>query len=161
VIDRRCAISLMLTALSSASLPSAGRAQQSFQRFIPFLIDLPGWTGPPPAGTEEERKGGRVITASRSYLRGDARFNALIISGAAALAAGNNGVHVTVGGVHKSTSMIDGFQVATQSDKIFVLISITVGPNAMFNLFFNNVSENEAMTLAQKFDWKAIQALAN
>ena len=53
MIDRRCAICLVV-ALSIVSLPPTVRAQQSFQRLIPLLIDLPGWVGPPPAGTAEE-----------------------------------------------------------------------------------------------------------
>jgi hypothetical protein len=38
--------------------------------------------------------------------------------------------------------------------------TIPLGPKAMFGLFFNDVSEDEAMAIAQKFDWKGIQALA-
>jgi len=152
-----------ITLLSSvaAAWPRAVLAQQGYQRFIPFLIELPGWTGLKPVGTDEERKGGRVTSALRGYLRGDARFNASIISGTVALAASNDGVHITVGGVHKSTSTIEGFQVTTQTSPVFVIIAITLGPDAMFNLFFNNVSEEEAMTIAQKFDWKGIQQLVN
>jgi hypothetical protein len=51
--------------------------------------------------------------------------------------------------------------LTTLTSPVFVNITINLGPNAMFNLFFNNVSEEEAMTMAQKFDWKAIQALLN
>jgi hypothetical protein len=61
----------------------------------------------------------------------------------------------------KSTSTIEGFQVTTQTSPVFVIIAITLGPDAMFNLLFNNVSEEEAMTIAQKFDWKGIQQLVN
>jgi hypothetical protein len=152
---------ITLLGSAAAAWPRAVLAQQSPERFIPFLIDLPGWTGSQPAGTEEERKGGRVITATRGYLRGDDRFNAFIISGTSALATSNDGVHITVGGVHKRTSTIDGFQVTTQSAPVFVLIAITLSSGAMFNLIFNNVSESEAMAIAQKYDWKGIRALVN
>jgi hypothetical protein len=146
---------------TTAAWPRAVRAQQDYQRFIPFLIDLPGWSGPQPSGEEQERKGGRVISASRSYLRGEARFHASPLSGAAALAASSNGVHIKVGAAHKSTSTVNGFQVATESTPVFVSIAITLSPDAMFNLFFNNVSEGEAMAIAQQFDWKGMQALLN
>jgi hypothetical protein len=39
------------------------------------------------------------------------------------------------------------------------LISVTFSPDARFNLLFDNVAEDEAMAIAQKFDWKQIQAL--
>lgn len=137
------------------------RAQQGYQRSIPFLIDLPGWTGTEPLGTDEQRKGGRVITAARSYLYGDARFYAAIFSGTAALAGANDSVHIAISGTHKSTSTIEGFQVVMELTRVFVSIAITLGPDAMFNLFFNNVSEDEAMAIARRFDWRGIHALVN
>lgn len=33
-------------------------------------------------------------------------------------------------------------------------------PCAKFSFFYNGVSEEEALALAEKFDWKAIQAAA-
>jgi hypothetical protein len=160
MIDLRCAICLALVALSIVSLPSAVRAQQSFQRLIPLLIDLPGWAGPPPGDTAEERIGGRVISASRGYMRGDARFNASVTSGNAALATSNSRIFITTKGV-TTTSTIDGFQVTTRSTPVFISIVVTLGPDAIFGLLFNNVSEDEAMALARKFDWQAIQAMVN
>lgn len=101
-----------------------------------------------------------MTTAQRGYVRGEARFNAIIIFGAAALKASKGGINISVRS-RDSTSMIDGFQVKTQIAPAFVLISITLNPNAMFNLIFNGVSESEATAIARKFDWKGIQALLN
>ena len=106
------------------------------------MVDLPGWTGPQPAGTEEETKGGRGITASRSYLRGDARFNASIISGTAALATGSR-AYIYFRGVHQSTATIDGFQVTTQSTPIFVLIAIKLSPDMMLDSSLKDVKQND------------------
>jgi hypothetical protein len=155
------AAGLIFFGSAAVAWPRAIRAQQDYRRFIPFLIDLPGWTGPQPTGTDQERKGGRVITASRGYIRDGASFNAFFISGTAVPDDTNAGVNVTVGGTHKSTSIIDGFQVVKESTPVFVLIAITLSPNAMFNLIFNGVSEDEAMAIARKFDWKGIAALLN
>jgi hypothetical protein len=153
---------------AAATWPRAVLAQQGYQRFISFLIDLPGWTGLQPAGSDDETKGGRVITASRGYSRGDARFNALIISGISGGSArivldgaGNAGVHVADGEIHRSTSTIEGLPVMTLTSPDFVNMIVTLGHGALSNLSFNNVSEEEAMTIAHNFDWKGIQALLN
>jgi len=37
-------------------------------------------------------------------------------------------------------------------------ILVALGPSAMFSLSFNGVAEDEALTLAKRFDWKTIQA---
>jgi hypothetical protein len=51
-----------------------------------------------------------VTSARRGYLRGDARLNAYIISGTAALAASNDGVHITVGPVQRARRRLRAFR---------------------------------------------------
>src|SRR5262249_24330650 len=43
---------------AAAAWPRAAGAQQSYGKFVAFLIDLRGWTGLRPTGTDEERKKG-------------------------------------------------------------------------------------------------------
>jgi len=79
-----------------------------------------------------------VTSARRGYLRGDARLNAYIISGTRrAGGEQRRRPHHRRSG-SKSTSTIEGFQVTTQTSPVFVIIAITLGPDAMFNLLFNN-----------------------
>jgi len=165
MINRRGVILLALAALPSAWsawFASTARAQQSFQRFVPFLVDLPGWTGKKPDGMAMEMAGTSMITATRAYERGDAKLNAQIITGPAAqgaLAATKSGFKIETGDMHASTATIDGvpvtrsFTVSNKSGTILVALS----SSAMFNLTFTNVTEDEALTLAKKFDWKAMQ----
>jgi hypothetical protein len=40
-----------------------------------------------------------------------------------------------------------------------VLINIVLKPNAMLTFLCKGVMEDEAMAIAQKFDWKQIRAL--
>ena len=167
MIDRRRAIRL---ALAAAALPaawlllsSAARAQQSFQRFLPFLVDLQGWKGNKPDGVSMEMPGNSMVTATREYERGEARLNAQIIIGPAAqgaLAATGAGVKIETSDGRMSTSTIDGLQVTrtfTISDKSGAVL-VALGTSALFTLSFNGVAEDEALTLARKFNWKAIQA---
>jgi hypothetical protein len=163
MIDRRRAIRLALAALPAAWLPQAARAQQSFQRFIPTLIDLPGWKGNKPDGMTLEMSGNSMITATRSYERGEARLNASVLTGIAAqgaLAATSTGIKIETADMHILTSTMDGFQVTksyTVSNKAGAIM-IALGPAAVFTLTFNNIPEDEALTLARKFDWKGMQA---
>jgi hypothetical protein len=164
MIDRRGAILLALAVLPAAWLPQAARAQQSFQRFVPFLIDLPGWKGNKPDGMAMEMAGTSMITATRAYERGDARFSAQVITGPAAqgaLAATSAGIKLETSEMHMGTTTIDGVQVTrtyTVSNKAGAIV-VPLSASAMFSVTFTGVTEDEALTLARKFDWKAIQAL--
>jgi hypothetical protein len=59
-----------------------------------------------------------------------------------------------------STSTIDGLQVATtftKADKSGAIL-VALGTSALFSFSFNGLAEEEALALAKKFNWKAIQA---
>ena len=167
MIDRRRVVHL---ALAAAVLPAIGllapnlaRAQQSFQRFFPFLIDIPGWTGNTPDGMAMEIPGNSIVTATRHYTRGDARLDAQVVTGPAAqgaLAATRTGMKIETGDMHMSTTTIDGLPVAktfTVHDKSGAVI-VALDTSVMFSLTFSGVPEDEALTLAKQFNWKAIQA---
>jgi hypothetical protein len=99
MINRRHAIRLVLAALPAAWLlrSSAAHAQQAFQRFLPFLVDLEGWQGKKPEGFSMEMAGNNMVTATREYQRGPARLQAQVILGAAAkgaLAAIQTGMNI-------------------------------------------------------------------
>jgi hypothetical protein len=162
MINRRRAIHLAFAALAVAWVPNAARAQQGFQRFVPFLVDLPGWKGNKPDGMGMEMAGTSMVTATRSYERGAAYVNASVLTGMAAqgaLAATNAGIKIETPDIHMTTSTIDGLQVTktyTVSAKSGAIV-VALGPAAIFTLAYTGIDEDEAMGLARKFDWKAIQ----
>jgi hypothetical protein len=162
MIDRRRASLFALLALPAVCFASRAHAQQSFQRFVPFLVDLPGWTGKKADGMAMEMAGTSMITATRAYERGDAKLNAQIITGPAAqgaLAATKSGIKLETSDMHMSTATIDGlsvtrtYVVSSKSGTILVGLS----GSAMFNLTFTGITEDEALGLVKKFDWKAMQ----
>ena len=165
MIDRRRAIRLALAAAACLAiwLPSSASAQQAFQRFIPLLVDLQGWKGNTPDGMSMEMPGSSMIAATRAYERGEARLNAQVISGPAAqgaLAATAPGMKFETGDARMSTSTIDGLQVTrtfNTRDKSGAIL-VALGASAVFTLSFNGIADDEALTLARKFNWKAIQA---
>jgi hypothetical protein len=162
MIDRRRAVLLALAALPAAWLAPTARAQQSFQRFVPFLVELPGWTGKKPDGMAMEMAGTSMITATRAYERGAAHVNAAVLTGMAAqaaLAAAGTGIKIETADIHMTTSTIDGLQVTktyTVSNKAGAIM-VALGPAAVFTLSYTGIAEDEALTLAKKFDWKAMQ----
>ena len=164
MIDRRAIIRtcFILSTLTAASLLApVATAQQAFQRFIPFLVDLPGWQGEKPDGLSMESPGNSMITATREYRRDSAQVTAQIIVGTAAqgaLAAAQSGMKLETSEGHMITSNIDGMPVTrtyTIKDKSGAII-VPLATSAMFSLSFNGVSENEAIALAKKYNWKAI-----
>ncbi len=165
-INRRNAISLALAALPAAWLlrPSPARAQQAFRKFFPFLVDLDGWQGRTPDGMSMEMGNNSILTATREYHRDAAHITVAVVIGpaaAGALAAGLSGINVETSEGHMLTSTIDGFTVTrtfTIKEKSGAIL-VKVGPSAMFNLSYNGLTEDEAMGLAKRFDWKGIQAM--
>ena len=164
MIDRRRVIHLALVALPVASLllQSPAEAQQAFQRFVPFLVDLDGWQGKKADGMALEMPGNSMITAAREYQRGPARLHAQVLTGAAAQGAlaGVQAVNIETSDGRMSTSTIDGMQVTrtfTNKDKSGAIF-VGLGTSALFTLSFNGIADDEALTLARKFNWKAIQA---
>jgi len=165
MICRRHALFLALAALPPTSLllPSAAHAQQAFQRFIPFLVDLDGWQGKKADGVALQTPGSSLVTATREYQRGAARFHAQVITGPAAqgaLAATRTGVNIETADGRVSSSTVDGLPVTrtfNNKDKSGAIL-VALGTSAMFSVSFNGLAEDEALTLARKFNWKAIQA---
>ena len=136
--------------------PGVIRAEEGYRRLLPLLIDLPGWTGTQPTGTQEEGKSGPVVTASRGYTQGDAVVRTSLSSGTADPSKGHLYINVKA---DKRTSTIDGFEVTTYATPVVVSITIAVRRDATLSFLFNGVSEGDAMAIARKFDWKQIQAL--
>jgi len=164
MINRRRAFFFALIALAGASMlqASTARAEQAFQRYFPFLIDLDGWQGKKPDGVAMEMPGNSMITASREYQRGAARLHAQILFGIAAkgaLAATQTGLNIETSDGRMQTSAIDGMTVTRTfnfKDKSGAIL-VALGASGLLSVSFNGISDDEALTLAKKFDWKAIQ----
>ena len=165
MINRRRAFCVTFIALSAGWLlqPSAVSAQQAFQRYFPFLVELDGWQGKKPDGVSMEMPGNSMITAGREYQRGAARLHAQILFGAAAqgaLAMTKTGMNIETSDGRMNTSTIDGMTVTRTSnfkDKSGAIL-VALGTSGLLSVSFNGIPDDEALALAKKFDWKAIQA---
>ena len=149
----------------SILLPQASRAEQAFQRFLPLLVDLDGWTGKKPDGVSMDMANMSMTTANRDYTKGSSEVHAVVMVGqsaVAALAPLQNPMNIQTTEGHMVTSTMHGMPVLkgfNTKDKSGSLI-VGVSKDAMFSLSYKNMTEDEALALAEKFDWKAIQAAA-
>ncbi len=144
---------------------SAVTADQLFQRLLPLLVDLAGWQGKKPDGMSMQMADTSMTTATRDYERGPAKVHASVVVGQAAegaLAPIQTGMKIQTSEGHMITDTMRGMPVMktfNTKDKSGALI-VALSKNAMFNLTYEGVSEEEALQLSEKFDWKALQAAA-
>src|SRR5262245_16182443 len=144
---------------------SAVTADQPFQRFLPLLVDLAGWQGKKPDGMSMQMSDTSMTTATRDYERGTAQLHASVVIGQAAegaLAPIQTGMKMQTSEGHMITDTMRGMPVMktfNTKDKSGALI-VALNKNAMFSLAYEGLSEEEALQLADKFDWKALQTAA-
>ena len=140
-------------------------ADQAFQKFLPLLIDLDGWQGKQPDGMSMDMTDVHMTTATRDYEKGSAQVHAAVTLGQAAalaLAPLTSGMNIKTTEGHMLTATMHGMPVMksfTSKDKSGALV-VQLGEDAVFTFSYNGLTEDEAMPLAEKFDWKAIQTAA-
>jgi hypothetical protein len=159
------AILSLLVSLSMVWPLSYARADQAFQRFLPLLVDLDGWQGRKPDGMSMQMSDTSMTSATRDYQRGPAQVHATVMIGQAAegaLAPIQTGMNLQTTEGHMVTGTMHGMPVLktfNTKDKSGMLM-VALGKDAMFSVAYNGVTEDEAVALAEKFDWKAIQTAA-
>jgi hypothetical protein len=162
MIVRRHAVALLAAAMLAAWLPTSPTDAQGFQRFVPFLVELDGWTAEKPDGMSMQMSGHSMDTATRKYTRGNATIDAQVIVGPAALgllAPVQAGIKVETSEARMSTSTVDGLltmRTYTVNDKSGAIV-VALADNAAFSFSFSGITDEEALTLARKFNWKAMQ----
>jgi len=149
----------------SILLPQASRAEQAFQRFLPLLVDLDGWTGKKADGMSMDMANMSMTTANRDYTKGSSELHASVVVGqgaVAGLAPLQNAMNIETTDGHMITAQMHGMNVLkgyNNKDKSGSLI-VGLSKDAMLSVSYKNLTEDEALALAEKFDWKAIQTTA-
>lgn len=152
--------------VAGGSLLPAAHAEVNYQRFMPALVELPGWEAEKPDGMAMEMAGATMVTASRHYQRGDARIDAQIVTGSAAqvaLAATSTDMKIESGEGRMSSDVINGFKVTrtyTFSDQSGGII-VSLGEQALFSLSFSGIDDAEALAVAKRFDWKSLKSIVS
>ena len=106
-----------------------------------------------------------MTTAARDYTRGAAQAHATVMVGqtaTGALAPIQSGVNLTTSEGHMVTATMHGMQVMKtfSTPQKSGALMVALGKEAMFSFSYNGITEDEAIALAEKFDWKAMQAAA-
>src|SRR5689334_16590368 len=134
----------------SILVPQASGAEQAFQRFLPLLVDLDGWTGKKADGVSMEMGSMSMTTANRDYTKGSSELHASVVVGQAAVAALaplQNAMNIETTDGHMVTAQMHGMNVLkgyNNKDKSGSLI-VGVTKDAMFNLSYKNMTEDEAL----------------
>jgi hypothetical protein len=165
MIKPRRAIFSVIVALSMIWPLAHALADQAFQKLLPFFVDLDGWQGKKPDGMSMEMTNVSMTTATRDYQKGPAQAHASVVIGQTAigaLAPLTSGINIQTTDGHMVTSTMHGMPVLKSfntKDKSGALI-VQLAKDAMFSFSYNGLTEEEALPLAEKFDWKAIQSAA-
>jgi hypothetical protein len=151
-------------------LISLNAYSQSYQTLTALLIELPGWSAESPEGMDMDMSGMKSVTAAREYEQGDKRITAAIISGFQMQGMWNPAyqegfrMDTTQGTIAVET--IRGFSVVHTFDKesvegIVVVLIREPSPDgssgAVFTFEFEGMSMDDALKLAQKFDWSGMK----
>jgi len=152
--------------LMCVMLGAVGAYGQSYQSLYPLLVDLSGWNGAEPEGMNMEMPGMKMVNAVRAYQRGKREFTAMIVIGNTAMAGYTSPqgmMNMETDEAKVVVKMIRGFQVTTVYDKkdrsgaVSVMLLPGEKGGAVFTLSFEEMSSEQALNLAEKFDWKVMQ----
>jgi hypothetical protein len=130
-----------------------------------LFIDLDGWQGAAADGMTMDSGSGAMTTASRSYTRGSDTMEAIVVVGPTAagpLAEIASGMHVETADSHLLQANIEGLKAIKSYDKNQNggTIIVALSGDAMFSLSYNNIKEDDAVALAEKFDLGALAKAA-
>ena len=165
MVKSRSIIVALLLVLPVLWAVSSARAEPAFQRLTPLLTDLDGWQGKKADGMSMDMPNGSMTTATREYQKGSAKANVSIVVGqtaVGALAPMVTGMNLKTSDGHMLTDTVQGMKVLktyTTAQKSGALV-VALDKDAMFSFAYSGLPEDDAVALAQKFDWKAMQAAA-
>ncbi|GEM_PF-569639 len=142
----------------------------SYNELYPYLKKLPGWKADPPTGASVQMPDLHLITATRAYQKGKKSLTAMIMIGPQALASWlpyAEGFKLDTPNELVTTQKINDFSVQIIYDKQShsggILVELSAPEDngsrkaAAFHLSFNSMEPEEALKIAEKFDWKGMK----
>ena len=149
---------------------------ESYKPLLSCLIDLPGWEAEEASGMDPDdwvmTTGAKqdLITATRDYEKGDKSLSAIIQvgPGIAAMYSDAEEGKFDAGGMNITLKKIKGFLTHIEHHQeesidycdIRVVLSSQEKSGALFMLTSEGITEEEALKIAQKFDWDLMRKKA-
>lgn len=161
-MSRKCVLLAVALLCAAATVFS-----QAHTKLYSTLVDLPGWKGDQPEGMSMDMPGMKMVNAVRDYSRGEQELTATLVVGNEQMAqatkqAGTMNIETDKEKI--VVKQIQGYTVQILFDKIdrsgSVIVILDEQKPVLFNLVFEGVSDGEALTLAQRFDWNEMKSTA-
>ncbi|OAG27879.1 hypothetical protein [Thermodesulfatator autotrophicus] len=159
-------LSLMVMLVFLGVSPSLAYKLPSYQEVCSVLTDLKGWQAEECSGMNVSTPMGEMVTAERSYQKGDKEISVMVIHGMQAVQFWQPYAYVTEMDSPESyvkLTTINGFKVGISHDKqtnsgsVVVLLNEKSGVVAtIFALQYNDMSWKDGLKLARQFNWKKI-----
>jgi hypothetical protein len=144
--------------------PGMNAAAATYQGLAGTLVDLPGWNAEKAEGMHMEMGGTTMANANRSYQKDDAEVEAAVTVGGSVMGPAVMGdMKMETETERVSVSNVDGYRVHTSFSKddnsgaIVVSLLQDEKGGAIFTLTYNGLSEENAMDLAQTFEWEKMK----
>jgi hypothetical protein len=151
-------------------LPALGLHAAGFDALLPLMVDLPGWEAEKADGAEMSAEGIRAITAYRTYESNDRRFEVTILIGTQASMAWlpdyKEGFKVETPEGVMEVKTINSFLVYSTFEResgsggiVVLLLDAKSDPDAgaVLAISFEGLSREEALKLAQRFNWSKMK----
>lgn len=136
----------------------------SYESLTPLLKDLKGWEAEKAQGMNMDMGGMKMINATRNYKKGEKEINAVIMIGSQAMTQGKmQNMKYEDANTKMDLKEIEGFQAQLIYDKqkktltVVVFLAQNQTSGAMFTFSGKGFSEDKALELAKKFDWKKMK----
>lgn len=143
------------------------RAEDINQKLQALMVNLPGFKAGEAESASMNTAGMKMLTASRTYTKGQAVLNTTFVAGVGTEAYSDMGdINISTSDMRAKTRQINGFKVITNYDipgntgGVMVWLGSGDGDQGALVFSFQGMDDGQALELAQKFDWKALRALA-
>ena len=155
----RTLTTLLLSATLAWALPG-------YKQLCAELPDLSGWKAEQCSGMTMSNPmlGGEMVTASRTYTKGDASLEVTVVTGMQAMmmwAPYSSGMQMENDEELIKIEKIDGFGVGIGYDKKAHsgTIVVQLSQNAVLGVTFEGMQWQEALKEAKKLHWRKLRAL--